>query len=318
MSEDNISQWFPVLMFNLKDKKRTWSLLGILVRVVLLTILISIGTVIPLYWIFGVGEEAAIFKESTMGESAAVLNLLFYISMVILFSVILYLLLRSGKLKLIVIIQVLLLSYLTASMASFVIPIWLLIFIAFLTILHEEFIAILHSLVNWFGVLSYAIFVLFGVLQAISLLKSEWIRLRNYTLLLSVTWAGSLIGLFMGFYTPLVLMIGFVLYDIFAVFKGPIKKISEELSKRVRENSEKALMLGLGDIFFYSLAVSYSLAYFGEIIALVVGAAIIAGVIITGLILVRNLSRGREVTLPALPIPISLAVVIIILKILMG
>ncbi|MHA1589850.1 MAG: hypothetical protein ACTSVA_04490 [Candidatus Njordarchaeales archaeon] len=317
MSEEDISKWFPVLIFKSVDLHKKRSLIITLLKVISLSIIISLATAFPLYLIFGTGEEAAIFKESTLGEEAALLNLAFYISLVVLFSAILYLLIKSRKIKLIGLLQVLFLSYIAASMASIIVPIWLIILVASLSMAFGFFNLLLNIFIKWFGLISYVLFIVFGVLQAIALLKEGLTRLRNYTLLLSVTWAGSLVGLFMGFYTPLILMVGFAIYDVFAVFKGPIKKISEELSKVFQNREERALMLGLGDIFFYSMAVSYALAYIDEITSLIVGIAIACGVVLTGVLLARIVEENQNVSLPALPIPLTLALLVIFIKLCM-
>lgn len=124
---------------------------------------------------------------------------------------------------------------------------------------------------------------------------------------------GSFFAETLGFWTALALPIAFAVYDIYAVFKGPLKSlIGTAPGVALVGMSIKAgeFTLGLGDIVFYTLLPS--LAYlqfngtFGLAPALLVILAITVGVIIT----LYLLSRRR--LLPGLPIPMLLGVLVIV------
>lgn len=131
--------------------------------------------------------------------------------------------------------------------------------------------------------------------------------------------------------TLFILPVAFALYDIYAVFKGPLKLLikSSPLAQKPRRRSRKSesdltadlhrqfgLMLariggftiGAGDFTFYSMLVAAAFVVKGAIAALAVGIAINAGVVVTLLILERY-----KKPLPGLPIPIALGILTMIL-----
>ena len=113
-------------------------------------------------------------------------------------------------------------------------------------------------------------------------------------------------------WTALALPIAFALYDIYAVFKGPLKAL-------VGTNPGVALVgmsikageftIGLGDVVFYTLLPSLAFTQFysayGVVPALLTIAAIDVGMVITLFLL----SKRR--LLPGLPIPMLLGVLVI-------
>ena len=101
-------------------------------------------------------------------------------------------------------------------------------------------------------------------------------------------------------YTAIILPVVFSIYDIYAVFKGPLKQLVGTgagialvgMSIRAGE-----FTLGLGDIVFYTMLPSLAYFQFGTLAAVEVILAIDAGVMLT----LYLLSRRR--LLPGLPIP---------------
>ena len=124
---------------------------------------------------------------------------------------------------------------------------------------------------------------------------------------------GSFFAETLGFWTALALPVAFAVYDIYAVFRGPLKSL-------VGTNPGIALVgmsikageftLGLGDIVFYSLLPSLAFAQFdgkfGIAPALLTILAIDVGMVMT----LYLLSRRR--LLPGLPIPMLLGVLVIV------
>lgn len=109
-------------------------------------------------------------------------------------------------------------------------------------------------------------------------------------------------------WTALLLPIAFAIYDIYAVFRGPLKAL-------VGTGSGIALVgmsikageftLGLGDIVFYTLLPSLALFQFGLVQSLYTVLAIDVGMVIT----LYLLSKRR--LLPGLPIPMLLGILVI-------
>lgn len=115
--------------------------------------------------------------------------------------------------------------------------------------------------------------------------------------------AGATIGMSIPYWTFLILMIGISAYDTFAVYKGHLSTLSKEEAISLRGLTVEVddLVIGLGDLFFYSLTASAILQYMGIIPAIAATISILAGYAIT-LLLLR-----RKRMLPGLPIPLLLA-----------
>jgi len=314
MSNENISSWFPALIYTL-DKKDKYSILKLITKIFIANLFFASIATITLWLIFGTGEEAAFFKESEMGSSAAFYNLITFLAIAVIASAVIYLLIKLRKFSVLELFGVILFAFVSGSISSIVIP--LILYLVLYLISSITAISNLLYLVAYsFDFISLIIFILFFVLQILVLLHEKFKVLRNTLLLITASWSGVFMGLYTGSLTPIVLMIGFSLYDIYAVKQGPIKKITNELREiqpRSVENKEKSnFVLGLGDLFFYSVALSYSLAYFNLIVFLEVAIALIIGILITIWILISSPQSERE--LPALPIPLMLALLLIFLN----
>ncbi len=108
--------------------------------------------------------------------------------------------------------------------------------------------------------------------------------------------------------TALVLPIVFAVYDIYAVFRGPLKQlIGTGGGVALTGMSIKAgeFTLGLGDIVFYTMLPSLALFYLTPLISLSTIFVIDVGVVATLYLL------GRKKLLPGLPIPMVLGVVLV-------
>jgi presenilin-like A22 family membrane protease len=108
--------------------------------------------------------------------------------------------------------------------------------------------------------------------------------------------------------TAIALPIAFAIYDIYAVFKGPLKAlIGTGQNVALVGMSVKAgeFTLGLGDIVFYTLLPSLARFKIGLLQSLYTMAAIDVGMVIT----LYLLSRRR--LLPGLPIPMLLGIIVV-------
>jgi hypothetical protein len=114
-------------------------------------------------------------------------------------------------------------------------------------------------------------------------------------------------------WTALALPIAFSIYDIYAVFKGPLKAlIGTAPNIALVGMSIKAgeFTLGLGDVVFYTMLPSLAFFQWGLGVALYAIVAIDVGMVIT----LYLLSKRR--LLPGLPIPMLLGISVIALRML--
>ena len=95
-------------------------------------------------------------------------------------------------------------------------------------------------------------------------------RSRSVVQILAITIIGALTGTFLGASIPtltaLVLVGGLAIYDVIAVFKGPIGKMAEktEIEEFVGAVfTFRDLTVGLGDVVFYSMLASNAMVNFG-------------------------------------------------------
>ncbi|HXW37123.1 MAG TPA: hypothetical protein VEJ36_04390 [Nitrososphaerales archaeon] len=108
--------------------------------------------------------------------------------------------------------------------------------------------------------------------------------------------------------TALLLACGFAIYDIYAVFRGPLKTLVTSLpSGSLAGMAVKAgeFTVGLGDIVFYSMLPSIALFYLHPVNAIATLVAVDAGVVVTLFLL------SKKRLLPGLPIPMLLGLLVL-------
>ena len=161
--------------------------------------------------------------------------------------------------------------------------------------------------------------VAFGAPSVLVILVAYIIFVKNTPWLSTIILAfiGAEVGSFfaetLSPWTALALPIAFSIYDIYAVFRGPLKSlIGTAPGIALVGMSIKAgeFTLGLGDIVFYTLLPSLALFQFGLAQSLYTILAIDAGMVITLFLL----SKRR--LLPGLPIPMLLGVLVVSARIL--
>jgi len=159
----------------------------------------------------------------------------------------------------------------------------------------------------------------FGVPSAIVLALAYVIFVKNRVWLATaiLAFVGAEVGSFfaetLGFWTALALPIAFAFYDIYAVFKGPLKSlIGTNPGIALVGMSIKAgeFTLGLGDIVFYSLLPSLAFAQFDGTFGILPSLLTILAIDIGMVITLFLLSKRR--LLPGLPIPMLLGVLVIV------
>jgi Presenilin len=156
--------------------------------------------------------------------------------------------------------------------------------------------------------------VAFGVPAAIVVLIAYTIFVRNRPWLSTVILAfvGAEVGSFfaetLSPWTALALPIAFSVYDIYAVFRGPLKAlVGTAPGIALVGMSIKAgqFTIGLGDIVFYTLLPSLALFQYGLAPSLYTILAIDIGMAITLFLL------SRKRLLPGLPIPMLLGILVL-------
>jgi presenilin-like A22 family membrane protease len=175
-------------------------------------------------------------------------------------------------------------------------------------------------------IIGYVILVLYSILKGITFVTTT-------AFLLATSLIGAYLAVSISPPTLFILPIAFALYDIYAVFRGPLKTLikvmpitrgktaksgkQKSVGKNITADLQKqfGLMLariggftiGAGDFTFYSMLVAAGFVLKGLLAAVVVGVAINAGVIATLWIL-----QKYKKPLPGLPIPIFLGIIILI------
>jgi presenilin-like A22 family membrane protease len=121
---------------------------------------------------------------------------------------------------------------------------------------------------------------------------------------LVVLFLGGALGTFLGFSIPTlsaILILGFLaIYDVFAVYHGPVGKIARTGLDQLRglSFSFKDIQMGLGDLTFYSMLSGHMLVNFGFISCL----ASIIGILFGCLLGFKMLERKGM--FPGLPLPV--------------
>jgi presenilin-like A22 family membrane protease len=131
-------------------------------------------------------------------------------------------------------------------------------------------------------------------------------RAHSKTSSLAVLCLGGALGAFLGISIPalsaILILVFLAVYDVFAVYHGPVGKIAHGGLERLRglSFSFKDVQMGLGDLTFYSMLISSVLANTDPIYCL----ASVAGVLV-GVFLAFKMLEKRGM-FPGLPFPIVL------------
>ena len=185
-----------------------------------------------------------------------------------------------------------------------------------LEIISSKILNLSESLTNFVLTVSflYVIVVIISIIEGIrTIVMSAFVLMT------------SLIGAFLAVSnsppTLFVLPVAFAVYDIYAVFRGPLKILIKEnpiKPKKGDQNLNKrfglllarigGFTIGAGDFTFYSMLVAAAFLIKGLVGAFFVGVAINFGIVLT-LMLLEKYKRP----LPGLPIPIALGILTMLL-----
>jgi presenilin-like A22 family membrane protease len=163
----------------------------------------------------------------------------------------------------------------------------------------------LYSVLSIFTVAFSEIWVLAAAMVMTILADWAIFRTRRVANVIILGLGGAL-GTFLGVLIPTqstVLILGFLaVYDVFAVYRGPVGKIAQSGLDQFRglSFSFRDIQMGLGDLTFYSMLVGHMWIFFGP-------AACLAGVIgVLGGCLVSFRMLEKKGMFPGLPLPIFL------------
>lgn len=276
-------------------------------RPILITLCIALPLAI-IGIISGITIDAAPWPEAEGGVFYALLNAFFYTIFAVIGVTLVYFAIKYGKEKI--------LRYFFIICFGFM-GIFLIFFYSYLLLA----VFGLGDLISF--ILIIIISVPSGILLSYSLLSDKSSETAKNTSLLLF---GALIGAFLGIVLPTwtaFLLVGILsIYDIIAVFKGPIKKIIEMTEADEDTNlpvdmtyTDRNWEIGLGDLAFYSMLSTHTLLLgfqidflieFGLVGAIVPFVCTTVGIIL-GAILTFHLLKRREM-LPGLPISIGLGI----------
>ncbi|HZY46974.1 MAG TPA: hypothetical protein VFE96_04180 [Candidatus Bathyarchaeia archaeon] len=145
--------------------------------------------------------------------------------------------------------------------------------------------------------------------SAVAIALTIFGRAKKYQLF-GITLISALTGIFLGYsigrVTALVLIGGLVVYDIVAVFRGPVGALAKTIEDGDLPGAVFTfgdLTIGMGDMVFYSLLATTALVYFGGIVAFL-GAAV--GILAGTFLGFKALSRYEM--FPGLPFSLLLGV----------
>jgi len=226
---------------------------------------------------------------------SAFFNALFFLALILLGTFLLLTLLRSRKISLLNTFYTVLIALLGLFMYQ--------IYIVSLAQLANVY---LSEGVIWILSLSLSLLTSFIV---------KWAK-EEYPIFITLTIYGGLIGpvllITLPFWSVIAVLIAVSAYDIYSVFKGPLRRVVEAIRGKGSGGSLplirgalipfKGISLGLGDIVFYSLLVSVSTIYPQP--------SITRGILIVFVALVGYYATLKLVEkkgyAPALPLPVML------------
>jgi presenilin-like A22 family membrane protease len=159
---------------------------------------------------------------------------------------------------------------------------------------------LLSSFVNW------EVYVIVLSITITAIFDLAVFKLGGNARNIGVLVLGGALGVFLGWSIPLVsalLILAFLaVYDVIAVYKGPVGKIASSGLDQLTglSFSFKDIQMGLGDLVFYSMLCAAMLRWFTWVSYAISFAGVLAGSFVTFLIL------ERKSMFPGLPIPIFL------------
>ncbi|MFX1286224.1 MAG: hypothetical protein ACFFB5_21490 [Promethearchaeota archaeon] len=270
----------------------------------------------------------------------AILNMLFYVTLAFIGGLIVLVIIKKGLMQFLV--------YFFAAMMGFS---WFVFGLFYGVIVLFEVLnlawAIIPSLIQeWINdffewsvtigtqqvfmieILLYIFALLLGLLGTISfgIQSFDKIWLRNLMMIFFGAMIGSMLAIHLGLLTTLLILVGLSLYDIYAVFRGPLKGIIEHGRESVNQFEENMnsqneveyekvpllpalpvystplINIGLGDFAFFSMLISTAVVIGSKLATPIPLIMSLIGLFIGAYYTFRLLKKDRA--LPGLPLPI--------------
>ncbi|MBC7131454.1 hypothetical protein H5T51_09660 [Candidatus Bathyarchaeota archaeon] len=220
------------------------------------------------------------FPESPEGSIG---NALYFLVLIVIGATILLTLVRMKSMKLIVVFT---------GMA-------LCIAVFFLSIVYLSALSVITVPIRIEAIIAVAVFLTASSLYLIFKTSS---RASNLIILMIGGGLGAFLGASIQTLSAVAILCFLAVYDIFAVYRGPVGKIADHGLENLRglSFSFKEVQMGLGDLTFYSMLAGHMFINFGIIACITSSAGILAGCYLV----LRMLEKRRM--LPGLPFPISL------------
>jgi len=162
-------------------------------------------------------------------------------------------------------------------------------------------------LANWIAIIGLSVAVTALFVLAIFRLGS---KVRN----IAVVCIGGALGIFFSYniaaislWSAVLILVFLSIYDIFAVYKGPVGKIAQSSGLDQLPGlsfSFKEIQMGLGDLVFYSMLTGTMIFSFAQPQSFLSAAASIVGIMVGSVITFRILEKKN--IFPGLPFPIFL------------
>ncbi len=270
------------------------------------------------YVLAGVQVEGGYISEEEYGLTAGLINGLIFVLVAAISSFIIIFLVKKfgiGILKFVFGFSFGFLGFILTYFFAEIIT-----YIIFYNLPNTEIVFIYYIIVSYiilFGSGAFIIIMLYKYFTTKSYLT------KNFFVLYVSFLVGAMFGVIMPLWTTLAILIGFSIWDIFAVKakSGPIKQMidiasqnnteeelsEEELAKKIESGEAiydtSKLEIGIGDLAFYSMLTSAALIITGSLIVMILTA--IAIMIGTG-ITIQGLKKNK--ILPGLPISIFLGI----------
>lgn len=286
----------------------------------------------------------------------AILNMIFYVSLAFIGGLVVLVIMKKGFMQLLVYFFAALMGF-----SWFVFGLFYggIVLIGLINLFWDIFPAFIQGLVisffEWtinfasqeisvFDISLYIFSMLLGLIGTISfgIQGFDKILIRNIMMIFFGAMIGSLLGIHFPLLTALLILIGLAFYDIYAVFRGPLKGIidySRETAEEYEENSKlendeaveyvkvpllpalpvystPLINIGLGDFAFFSMLISISVLISSELTTPIPLIGGLFGLFLGAFLTFKLLKKDRA--LPGLPLPIFLGIGCIILGVIIS
>ena len=270
----------------------------------------------------------------------AILNMIFYVSLAFIGGLVVLIIIKKGFMQFLV--------YFFAAMMGFSWFVFgffygIVVLLGVLNLFWSVFPSFLQNLINdffeWsvtigsqeisiFEILFWLFAILLGLLGTFTfgIQSFDKIWIRNLMMIFFGAMIGSMLAIHLGLLTTVLILVGLSVYDIYAVFRGPLKGIIDhgrETAEQYNNNTElydegeyekvpllpalpvystPLINIGLGDFAFFSMLISAAVVIGYELANLIPLIAALIGLFVGAYYTFRLLKKERA--LPGLPLPI--------------